>query len=135
MSKYLVKGNEIFNGKIPRYETANTYSTSEIKVGTWIDGKPIYRKVVAVTPPTYSSGSYALKEIPHYISNVDNIWIAGGYWLETSSYRYETTAGGITSAAKVRPSVNRTQIQVYSSWANANGWTGYIVLEYTKTTD
>ena len=52
MSKYLVKGNEIFNGVIPNYENARTYSTSEIKVGTWIDGKPIYRKVFSFTTPT-----------------------------------------------------------------------------------
>lgn len=115
---------------------AEVYSTSEVKTNKiWINGKPIYRKVVAVSAPTYSSGTYALSEIPHNISKVDNIWIAGGYWLESSEYRYEISAGSITSGAKIRPSVNKTQIQIYNSWSNANGWTGYMILEYTKTTD
>ena len=33
---------------------ATTYSTDEIRIGTWIDSKPIYRKVLTGTLPTGS---------------------------------------------------------------------------------
>lgn len=33
---------------------ATTYSTNEIRIGTWIDEKPIYRKVLTGTLPTGS---------------------------------------------------------------------------------
>ncbi len=32
-----------------RIEAPNTYSTEEIRIGTWIDGKPIYRQVLTAT--------------------------------------------------------------------------------------
>lgn len=43
-------GNDItLNQKIK-----NTYSTSEIRIGTWIDGKPLYRKTIYSTTATGS---------------------------------------------------------------------------------
>ena len=40
--------------------SSEVYSTDEIEIGTWIDGKPIYQKVVRVTlSSTAKSGSVA----------------------------------------------------------------------------
>lgn len=41
-----------------------TYSTTEIKIGTWIDGKPLYRKVIEST-----SGNASVETVIGSISN------------------------------------------------------------------
>lgn len=48
----------------------NTYSTTETVVGTWADGKPIYRKTYNFTA-TSSTNTFSLS-----LSNIDNIWIS-----------------------------------------------------------
>ena len=45
------------------------YSTEEQVVGTWIDGKPIYRKVIDFGALPNST----LKQVPHGISDIDAI--------------------------------------------------------------
>lgn len=48
----------------------DSYSTEEQKIGTWIDGKPIYRKVLHLTSGWIVGGEVA---IAHDISNFDRI--------------------------------------------------------------
>lgn len=50
MSKYLVNNTSknIFNGKVPRYESARCYSTNEQIVGIWHDGRPLYRRTYII---------------------------------------------------------------------------------------
>ena len=50
--------------------TQDTYSTDEIVIGKWIDGKPIYRKVLHLTSGWTVGGEAA---IAHNISNFDRI--------------------------------------------------------------
>ena len=52
---------------------ADKYSTTEQVIGTWIDGKPIYRKVINFgSLPNAES-----KSVAHNIANIDfivNVW-------------------------------------------------------------
>lgn len=41
-----------------------TYSTAEKRVGTWIDGKPLYRKVLTGTTPSGAMAGYDLFAFP-----------------------------------------------------------------------
>lgn len=97
------------------------YSTDETVVGTWIDGKPIYRKVV-------TGLSFSLKADSVFTVNIPAIESAGAPLKMTilgSSYIVPAVTYNVAlSSGKV------------SGWTdiNANGMTT-IIVEYTKTTD
>ena len=55
-----IDGNEILK---------NNYSLSETIVGTWIDGKPIYRKVIETTSPTVETGGDFLEKNIDFFRN------------------------------------------------------------------
>jgi len=109
------------------YEKIEDYSTNEVKIGTWIDGKPIYRKVLKGT--TGASTGATLGNIQNLETLIDIRGVTGG------SYK-----GGITWVnLNVSPQQFR---QVYVNGGtvgmvqHTNEATPYIIiLEYTKTTD
>lgn len=108
----------------------NRYSTTETTTGqTWIDDKPIYRKVVEVASlPNNTQISYS-----HGIVNADSF----------------VTVRGIAKSTTLSlpiPFVERTgatNIQIYAQAASfdistnydASSYAGTIIFEYTKTTD
>ena len=111
----------------------NIYSTSEVVVGKWIDGKPIYRKVINIGSLPNSSST----TINHNISNVSqfiNIYGAAtrSSDIDTLPIPYVTfnanNSGGITIYA------NDTSITLRTT-TDRSSYDCYIVLEYTKTTD
>ena len=104
----------------------NTYSTSETFTGKyWIDGKPIYRKVV---PFTLSSTTGSFQYQAHGISNIGTYrhielyyTISEGYWKTPNDAIVEI---GVTSA----------NIQYYNNNNSyVAGQDAYAILEYTKT--
>lgn len=110
----------------------NTYSTTEQRIGTWINNKPIYRKVINTgTLPNATS-----KSISAGISNLENI-----ISLKGVAYNPNTS----TFIPLPYPSVTSSQvIMLYFSNGNINYLTqynfsiytqSYIEIEYTKTTD
>lgn len=120
--------NETINDK-------STYSTSETVVGTWIDGKPLYRKVITTTN-TISNDTV----IAHGISNVNLIYIKNAFMFNPSgqiSWQLPIDLYGTTETSTDRVGVavgtNNIIFKCDTSWGNA--WTKYVVLEYTKTTD
>lgn len=116
--------------------SGNTYSTEEQRIGTWIDGKPIYRKVI---PFKFSSSAnklsinhnitnlgYAIKAYGFIPGSVENRFIPQFYYnMDTI---YSITIYHISS----------TTINIfYGDYAKNNLNTNqcYIIIEYTKTTD
>lgn len=105
------------------------YSTTEQVVGTWIDSKPLYRKVVDFgTLP--SNGS---KGVAHNISNLKRIVKLEGFAGSSMN------KGGITL-----PHATNNPIALYANDAevvavtnsDATGYTmTYVFVYYTKTTD
>ena len=108
-----------------------TYSTDETRVGTWIDGKPIYRKVLTGTLPVGAgSNSFTLSNIS--IINVNGIvhsrW---GSWYELNS-EYKSESG-----YEVYISLNNTRNEFSVNCGSFyNTSSEYeIIIEYTKTND
>ena len=106
-----------------------TYSTTEQRVGTWIDGKPIYRKVITdKTVPTgidyFSTGI----NIDTFI-NCDGIVINNEIKLTLPIFNLY--AGNETTSCWG----NGSQIYTYSNDSGIQGKPIYYILEYTKTTD
>lgn len=110
-----------------------TYSTSETNTGkTWIDGKPIYRKVFSFTTPN-DNNDYTIT------TNISNMMTAlycyGGIIQGNGSLTPIPTAidfSGVIYSTSVR--VYQSNI-VYKGNAAYGNSSAYVVIEYTKTTD
>lgn len=109
------------------------YSTNEIIVGNWVDDKPIYRKVIDIGNLPNASQTI----VSHNISNIKRIVKLYGSATrdsdkDTMPIPYVTfnsnNNGGINLYA------NNVSILVSTS-TDRSSYTGYVVLEYTKTND
>lgn len=113
------------------YELNSIYSTSEMKVGIWIDGKPIYRKVISVT--TVSGQSvYDVSSL-----NIDIPIDLRGYVIKSGDHRpinfnIRFTDTGTAYFVACFYASNKIYLQSHSAYA---GYSGYVIIEYTKTTD
>ena len=135
-----VYGTSNENGYTQEYiNKLETYSTDEIRVGTWL-GKPLYRKVITDTlPAATTDGTFVNKSINLSSLSMDTKFIKLGYlYLTAYNNIFE-----IPINTSVSDNVNyRT---VVSFWGNTleirNNFTSWnnkdviIVIEYTKTTD
>ena len=111
-------------------EQKDTYSTNEIKVGTWVDGKPVYRKVIeGVTSDTPDTG-YVISSI----KDMETLVSYTGSILDNNSVKHKigTYLGGeYNSVLYVDTSGN-----VYMRHGSAMVNKSYsLIIEYTKTTD
>lgn len=108
-----------------------SYSETEQKTGGyWIDGKPIYTKVVNIgTVSTSTSVSYL-----HSISNIDNVIHSEGQCKYSSSFLPIPYVTPATNTA-IQLYVTDTSI-VLNKGSNISTITDVVVkIEYTKTTD
>lgn len=105
--------------------TEEVYSTEETRIGTWIDGKPLYRRVLLAVTPSSSGWHY-----DWYVDNhIENIAFVYGYAkIDVDSHIPVNSEHDFRVWAKV----NTLRCYVESGTANLNAT---IILEYTKTTD
>lgn len=119
--KYLIPNIKVNNNG--SYETilySNNYSTEEQVIGTWIDGKPLYRKVISHT----ITGSSQERE-PHNISNIDRVISIKNSLINQYGYF-------MANEPTISANMDAFNIYITSEWAT--GFT-YFIIEYTKTTD
>lgn len=106
------------------------YTTDEMIIGTWIDGKPVYRKVINFGALPNAS----TKSVPHNISNLDTILDVkgtgtnGSFWFKFPHVVQDTPTNSIEI------SVSTTLIYIKTG-SDRSAYSAYIILEYTKTTD
>ena len=105
-----------------------SYSTTEqLTGGKWIDGKPIYVKVVDLGHLPNS----ATKTVNHNISNIDKIiYWQGCQQVGNSTYQPSNFDG--TSFTNMY--ITKTQVVIITNW-NGSSSTGCVIISYTKTTD
>ena len=114
-----------------------TYSTNETNTGQiWIDGKPIYRKVVAVDFPTTSTPTI---NYPHNISKIEMIIDYRLIWWDMEDARWFNYFKDTTGTYIQIDGISNTQIRIKSAGEAVN-WQGrtrnrYAIIEYTKSTD
>lgn len=113
------------------------YSTEERRIGTWIDGRPLYRKVVAATVPQFNKTAPApmfqypdaynvihikpiLKRNDGYCTGVNWVAFEPGYWYQMyiNFSAHEIQINGSGSASSLYAGTSAT-----------------VTIEYTKTTD
>lgn len=111
----------------------SVYQTNETTIGTWIDSKPIYRRVFTGTKV---SGTDLNISAP-WASSIDTlITLTGTMKAPNTDYsyplqRYESSS--IWSLVNINR--NTGQVRVASSTGNYSNGNVVIIVEYTKTTD
>ena len=110
------------------------YSTTEKIIGTWIDGKPIYRKVLN----SVGLAGNTKKSIAYNIDNLDKIWIENGFAI--NALRIVTVPmvgynGNLSEKVDVWIEKQENVVKLYANGGWGNDWTFYIIINYTKTTD
>ena len=116
-----------------KINTLTTYSTTETIVGTWIDGKPIYRKCFKKTG-TLSNITTDIANIDDVIKmqvlikdNTNNYWRNIPWCYNSNSYDNAFFGGAYLS---------NTGTLGFQVGSGLTGTSKYIaILEYTKTTD
>lgn len=126
---YIKNNNDVYEEFIKKQE--EVYSTTETKIGTWIDGKTLYRKVydgIAL------SGNETIVEQTSGII-VQKIY---GYFVHTTNksiqeigaYRAMDTA----STSRVLWDGTYVKVQGGTDWQTGQ-YTVRVIIEYTKTTE
>lgn len=119
------------NTLLPVAPSYDDYSEEEIVVGKWIDGKPVYRKVIEFNSVNNTGVEYKHK---HNISDIDNIIDYSGYLIESSGNsipipmmeNYDVYTWSI---------VTKDEVNIKTKTWGGSGCNIRFILEYTKTTD
>ena len=112
----------------------DSYSTSEVKTNmTWVDGKPVYRKVIQYNKTT--NGQVDLSLSSYGITNVENIWLNQNSFIKTNDNEWKavnTYESDSYFTFCTFSSANSFRLSSNSSYARGL-WN--LIIEYTKTTD
>lgn len=129
-SVVMYNGDDIPEGYIELENYEPTYSLEEQVIGTWIDGLPIYRKVILTTTPStanswidVSIGTDNIKEYIRYDAKFEHSGLT--YFadvFEDSTHKFMTVA----------KSDAITMMVANGNWCSKPVT---LILEYTKTTD
>lgn len=107
--------------------SSDIYSLEERKVGTWIDGKPIYRKVVELGFLPNNGTKYVPTGLIH--TDIRLVRLYGN--SSTDDGKYQT---GLNDLCTRINTLSDNTLSVTTT-ANFSDFTGYAILEYTKITD
>lgn len=119
------------NDPIPNgYEEVNIdfleYSTSEKVIGTWINGKPLYRKVLIST-----SGNSGNKRIAHGITDIGKVVNISASMTATDYNYYMNNSSPYNFTIQ---EISQTEVIMNIDGVFSN-WELSIVMEYTKWND
>jgi len=137
------KTMEIPTGSGPGEEV---YSTEETRIGTWIDGKPLYRITFTVGDVRFPIGDQVLaiveppaniKEIPFDTMVNAQISFKGltGDIGDTNTQHYMVGPGAILWTYRIRDKKCLTMAQTLSMSKVIIANSVWITFDYTKTTD
>lgn len=119
----------VVNNNATELTNIGTYSTSEVNTGmTWINNKPIYRKV-------FDFGYLPNNTTSEISSGLTNVVITQMYGVAANSSNATLTipeANGGNSIRLVYTSDNKVQV---GTTYDRSSFYAYIILEYYKTTD
>ena len=103
----------------------NKYSTTEEVVGTWIDKKTIYRKVMKFS---------VIKHDMTVLTNVDHIINVSGYFTCTDAMQHQYNFPYNDNDIITWIGVDNNIVKIYTNYTNDTLINLVLCLEYTKTT-
>ena len=111
----------------------DAYSTEEQVVGTWIDGKPIYRVTIPFVAESIPASTVHTTSISIPANLETAIRISGAVGIDASTELHrEINDGCFQMWCNTIPN----KFQAFSGWSGSTRtYSGYIICEYTKTTD
>ena len=116
------------------YLVNDLYSTTEKRVGTWINGKPLYRKCVEIPATTISSSSTTIVNVS--VGNVNVVNVSGYVYVSTSKYRYSINGYRTIDYGWRYDETNHGMQLIVATSLSAEGTiSGVAIIEYTKPTD
>lgn len=128
---------EAMDNKLANYTPQEVYSTEETRIGTWIDGKPLYRKVYEnLVFPTSAGINQRILAVP---SGLDSVVVLQGF-LNAAPHRYPIpfashTSRGTTIALIIWDNAVYLDFHAVQEVVSAFSGKPYVVwIEYTKTT-
>jgi hypothetical protein len=122
---------QIADGAVTSAKASFTsYSTNETVIGTWVDGKPIYRKVIQITNPQTSNADYGI--VSNVMSSLVNLY---GYMKMGNGVILPTPQTDSDSTYSVLFVQSNGTLRGRFSYINIAPAEVYVVVEYTKTTD
>lgn len=107
----------------------NNYSTTETVVGRWINGKPIYRKIVDIGVLPNATG----KSVNHGISSLESVVRTYGM-AEGPSSQLPLPFVSVSSNKCIQLAILGTTIDI-NTGVDRSAYIGWVAIEYTKTTD
>lgn len=123
------------------YSLVNQFSTSEVKTHKkWIDGKPIYIKVIYVDELPNGYNDNGIKSVATGISNMDYLIDMYGTYTGTGNHYFEKYPINYIRRDNSLCDIS-TEYGFYDNMGliirsqMGSGYKGYVVLVYTKTTD
>lgn len=123
--------DDIFDDLPPAVEpTYHKYSTVEHKVGTWIDNRPIYEKVVTGTVVVGNWFSFGVSE------EIDNVYIQGIIKdANNTSIILPYANGNYTLSVLANANGHNGQFEFLGNTIYSTGHTYILNIRYTKTND
>ena len=126
-SEYIQKNmqgqlNNIYDYLDNLVDNKEEYSTDEIRIGTWIDGSAIYRKVIACNTGTLTSSWRKLVDAPTNISKLIKI---RGIWTQFNFPIY------LSSEYHIAFRYNQNEIDVIGG-SGFDNKDIYLIIDYTK---
>lgn len=112
-------------------QVQHTYSLEERRVGTWIDGKPLYEKAVDFgAMPNNSSISK-----PHGVEYAEKIWISGGFSFNRTNSTCSTLSNSNPNPEGCWVFWTNPENIFCSTKLDRSMLIAFVILHYTKTTD
>ena len=111
------------------YSADSVYSTDEMIIGRWIDGKPLYRKVVQGNITSKNQSLFVVNE------NVETMISIRGYDFSNGIYYFPFNYAQDGSTQKAIFYKKDTDTIEFRSNSSGSGEVFVVILEYTKTTD
>lgn len=126
VADFSVDGTE---GAIFAPQVLHIYSTTEQLIGKWIDGTDLFGKTIEIGAlPNASS-----KNIAHGITDLSKVISIDGYAYTGTSFAplpfISTTASNCVVVSVTTENI------IIETGSNRSGWSGYITLLYTKSTE
>lgn len=113
------------------FNNISDYSTSETKIGKWMN-KDLYRKVVVIVGLTVNT----VQSTNYGIDSVDQIWIENAFVISKAG-RVVTMPmvgynGNLTDKCDIWLEKSEGVIKMYSNGGWGADWWFYVILNYTK---
>lgn len=134
---YVKNDNGVYEEFISKEDTLERYSTEEQKIGTWIDGKPLYRKVISLLGSQFTKQEQGL---PLNIENVKEI-VDFECIFKQNGVTYRKLSTNFYGDARWDGQVNLTTTSIIFELgtetlsAIKSSTSIYLFVNYTKTTD